>query len=248
MTVPIAIPSYRRAETLAAKTMPMLTDSGIDLDLVTIFVCDDERDVYAATFPDVRLERAEPTMRAVRNIIARHYPVDEWVVSIDDDITAIVEATDPKTLVPVDRLDLLLDNHCDEATVWGARLWGLYAATNPMFMYGRPEIDMGLWYIGGGLFGCRHDGTDADLVFLHEKDDYERSCRRYLADGLVCRFSHHSWRTTGYQGAGGMQEYRTPELILAGAEGIVELFPDIATLNLTKKSGKPEIRLRDRRR
>ena len=44
-----------------------------------------------------------------------------------------------------------------------------------------------------------------------------------------------------------MQEDRTLKRIEASAKAMVSAFPDMAKLNLTKKSGKPEVRLRDTR-
>jgi hypothetical protein len=35
--------------------------------------------------------------------------------------------------------------------------------------------------------------------------------------------------------------------IEASARAMVDAFPDLMTINLTKKSGKPELRLRDKR-
>ena len=37
------------------------------------------------------------------------------------------------------------------------------------------------------------------------------------------------------------------ETVAAGAKKLVSMFPELCSLNLTKKSGYPEIRLRDKR-
>ena len=88
---------------------------------------------------------------------------------------------------------------------------------------------------------------DPDFVVLDDKEDFERSCRFYLHDGKVVRFENVSWMTSGYGGEGGMQSYRTEVTISEGAREMVRLFPDLATLNLSKKSGHAEVRLRDNR-
>ena len=44
-----------------------------------------------------------------------------------------------------------------------------------------------------------------------------------------------------------MQVERTLKRVDKSARAIVEAYPDFATLNLTKKSGYPEVRLRDKR-
>lgn len=243
----VAIPSYRRASTIAQKTLPMLRSGGVDMGRVTVFVCDDEREEYepiAAEFA-VRLARAEPTLKAARNIIARHYPPDYPVVEVDDDIKRLMRRVDEKTVETVADLDAVFRRGFEVADKAGARLWGLYPVPNPYFM--RDEVTTDLRYIGGGLFGVRFAGDDADLVELDDKEDFERTCRAYLRDGSVVRFGDVTWDTVGYGGDGGMQSYRTPETIAEGARRMVELFPDLCTLNLTKRSGHAEVRLRDRR-
>ncbi len=44
-----------------------------------------------------------------------------------------------------------------------------------------------------------------------------------------------------------MQEERTMRRIEASAKAMVAAFPDLVKINLTKKSGMPEVRLRDQR-
>ncbi len=44
-----------------------------------------------------------------------------------------------------------------------------------------------------------------------------------------------------------MQETRTMRRIEVSARAMVTAFPDLVTINLTKKSGMPEVRLRDKR-
>lgn len=245
----VAVPSYRRSETLATKTLPMLRDGGVPLDRVTVFVCDDERALYeraTAPFPGVLLARAEPTLRAARNIIARHYPVGHPVVQVDDDLKGLIHMVDEKAVEPVKDLHALFIRGFEEADRAGARLWGLYPVKNPYFM--KRGVTTALKYIGGGLFGARFTGKDdPDFVVLDDKEDFERSCRFYLHDGAVVRFGDISWNTTGYGGDGGMQEYRTPETISHGANEMVRLFPQLASLNLSKKSGHAEVRLKDNR-
>ena len=44
-----------------------------------------------------------------------------------------------------------------------------------------------------------------------------------------------------------MQEERTMRRIEGSAKAMVAAFPDLVKINLTKKSGMPEVRLRDQR-
>lgn len=245
----VAIPSYRRAETLATKTLPMLRDGGVDLRRVTVFVVDDERDEYLSAlsaFRGIAFAPSSPTVRAARNAVATWYSPDVPVVSVDDDIAGLDQMVDSKTLVPVDDVDALIREAWSIADAAGARLWGLYPVRNPYFMRHRVTTD--LRYIGGALFGVRHTGLpEVDLVECDDKDDYERSCRYYLHDGTVVRIGYVAWRTSWRAGGGGMQTYRSLETIREGAERMLALFPDLCSSTYTRKSGTVEVRLRDRR-
>jgi hypothetical protein len=108
----------------------------------------------------------------------------------------------------------------------------------------RNDVRVGLYYIGGGLFGHTVRGDDAELVTLDDKEDYERTLRFFIRDGAVVRLDWATWNTTGYGGEGGMQSTRTEERIRASAEWLAARYPELASLNLTKKSGKAEVRLR----
>ena len=67
-------------------------------------------------------------------------------------------------------------------------------------------------------------------------------------DGRVLRIEDVAIGTTGYAGAGGMQLSRSAERVRAACDFLVDEFPGLATLNLSKKSGWAEVRLADRRK
>ena len=109
---------------------------------------------------------------------------------------------------------------------------------------GPPTND--LRYIPGGAWGIINPGPILTLT-LNDKEDYLRTIMMYVLDGGVIKYNGIAPLTVGYAGAGGMQEDRTLKRIEASAKAMVSAFPDMAKLNLTKKSGKPEVRLRDTR-
>lgn len=250
-----AIPSRARSDVLVQKTMPLLDRLGIPENDRVVFVAPEETAAYRlalddAGYPDVPVERGALGMAAQRNAIHASIPEHDRFVTIDDDIRDLAVADDEKTLRPItpEEWAEVVATGWEMLDETGARLWGLYPVPNPYFM--RRRVSTRLTYIGGGLWGCEnrlHD--DALRVDLEDKEDFERSIRCYLADGAVVRFDYVTWRTEGYHGRGGMQAdgLRTAERIEASARTVAERYPDLATLNLTKKSGKAELRLRDRR-
>jgi hypothetical protein len=125
-------------------------------------------------------------------------------------------------------------------------LWGIHPVPNAYFQ--RPKISTDLRYIAAGLYGWTSRQGDHSLdVTLEDKEDFERSILYYLADGYVTRLNWISIRTAGYHGAGGMQVTRTPERVDASARDLAARYPHLCKLNLSKKSGWAEVRLRDAR-
>ena len=97
-----------------------------------------------------------------------------------------------------------------------------------------------------GTKGIKGGKKGIKLQLDMDKEDYERTLRFYISDGSVVRLRYAAPKTAYYTEKGGNQIYRTRKTIMDGAKWIVKHFPDYATLNLKKKSGFPEVRLRDR--
>lgn len=252
MTV-YAIPSRARAHVLVEKTLPLLRRLGVPELSTNVYVAAAEEAEYRATLRNAGFGaivcRGEEGMNAQRHAIHKDPDLSgRFVIQLDDDLRDLVIRRDERTLEPIDAdgwAELVAAGEVELDA--GARLWGVYPVPNAYFM--KPRVRRDLCYIGGGLFGYVSRPARAWwAVTLDDKEDFERSIRAYIAGG-VARFDYVSWRTTGYAGAGGMQTdgQRTDERIRRSAESLARRYPDLCSLNLTKKSGKAELRLRDRR-
>jgi hypothetical protein len=250
MDYQIAIPSYKRANTVKEKTLALLTKHNINPELVTIFVANEEElKVYSETLKDTpynKLVVGEPGMGAIRRYIQKHYPEGTRVMNLDDDLQECLKKIDDKTMVPVDNLE-------QEVIIRGfkaleeneAYLFGVYAAANPMFMKNR--IAVGLYYCIGSMWGLitRHD---SDLtVLLDDKEDFERTLQHYAKDGKIVRLDDITVKSKYYTEDGGMQVTRTNDRILKSAENLVERFPGLCTMYIRETTGHAELRLRDTR-
>jgi hypothetical protein len=246
----IAIPSYRRAEILRDKTLPTLKSYRIPRDRIHVFVATkEEQDIYKATLDPTtygHMHIAEPGMAAVRNYITRYFPVGKKIFNIDDDIRGFIEyhASSPRNERPLQDLSKFITEGFRECLRTGFRLFSIYAVPNGYFM--KPTHTTDLKYLMGGAWGIINPGKILNIT-IDDKEDYLRSVMMYLLDGGVIRYNGVACLTQGYGGAGGMQETRTMERIRTSAEAMVKAFPDLVTINLTKKSGIPEVRLRDKR-
>jgi hypothetical protein len=242
--VKVAIPSAGRAQRLSQATLPLLLRGGVPAADITVFCPDEFLADYAPVCKAARCGLVSGFglgMRTVRNVIARHYPVGTQLVEVDDDITAFQRCVDPQ---------LPLEPYADVCTglqlsfdLARGHLWCWYPVSNSYFM--RPgRIRYGeLWYAVGALFGYTVCGDDAELVYLDDKEDFERSIRFYLRDGEVVRFDELTFATRYYGEPGGMQLYRTPQTIEAGARQLVANYPDLASYRVTRQ-GRPEVKLR----
>lgn len=247
----IAIPSYKRAATLRDKTLTVLKEYGIPKARIHVFVATkEEYDTYKTTLdPNTygHIHIAIPGMAAVRNYITRFFPVGKPIFNMDDDIRGFLEysATARRNERPLRSLETAITTGFHEAKKSGYRLFGFYPVANGYFMRpGAPTTD--LRYIIGSVWGILNPGPIL-TVTIDDKEDYLRSVIMYVLDGGVLRFNNIAPVSAYYKEPGGMQEERTMNRIDSSAKAMVTAFPDLVKINLTKKSGMPEVRLRDAR-
>jgi len=247
----VAIPSYKRAETLRDKTLALLKEYKIPKQRIHVFVANKEEEAtYKATLdPSTygHMHVAIPGMAAVRNYITGYFPVGTQIFNMDDDIRGFLEYS-PSARRNEKRLGDLsefITRGFREARATGFRLFGVYPVANGYFMKpGPPSTD--LRYVIGSVWGIINPGRIL-TVTIDDKEDYLRSVIMYVLDGGVLRFNDVAPQSAYYKEPGGMQETRTMRRIEASAKAMVEAFPDLVKINLTKKSGMPEVRLRDSR-
>lgn len=246
----IAIPSYRRAETLRDKTLQTLKSYKIPRARIHVFVANkEEAATYKATLDPTtygHLHIAEPGMGAVRNYITRFFPVGKQIFNMDDDIRGFIEyaAGARRNERPLRDLSAAITRGFAETRRTGYRLFGFYPVANGYFMKEGHTTD--LKYVIGAVWGIVNPGKIL-TVTIDDKEDYLRSVIMYLLDGGIIRYNDVAPQTAYYKEPGGMQETRTMRRIEVSAKAMVTAFPDLVTINLTKKSGMPEVRLRDKR-
>jgi hypothetical protein len=253
MNYKIVIPSYNRADTLANKSIKILQKHGIDPKNVYIFVAnEEEKKKYTAALPAEyrsRLIVGVKGMKNIRNFIYDYFPSGEKLFNMDDDIVDIYTRINEKKLEPIRSLDAFIKlgfSLCEEK---GSKLFSIYPVENPYFM--KASIVRGLTYCMGGIWG--NINVPALKVSVDNKEDFYRSIQYFLhtydpkntQKGGVIRFNNVCCGTTGYSGKGGLQSFdRSNEVILADAEVVVAKYGDWCKLNMTKKSGKPEIKIK----
>jgi len=247
----IAIPSYKRPETLRDKTLEVLKRYRIPSQKITVFVANKEQEkLYKDTLkPGTygKLVVGVKGMGAIRNYITEYYPIGTPIVNIDDDIKGFLEydASKPRKEKPLRSLLAVIKTAFSECDKAGAHLWGVYPVANGFFM--KPKVSTDLRYIIGSFWGCINPGIKAVKITLDDKEDYQRSILYYKADDAVVRLNMVAPISSYYKEPGGMQEERTKERVEESARWIVKTYPDFAVLNPSKKSGYMEVKLKDKR-
>lgn len=240
----IAIPSYRRSQTVFEKTLSALMKSGMDLKDVTIFISDpNEHDAYVGgTSGLVKIVDSVPTLAGNRNFILNYYPEGEHILFLDDDIVSFEKlSTDKKRLIP----DTSVKSFADKGFEWcekqGKSLWGIYAARNYFFMDN--DVTEGLHYIIGSCYGIINKKQDYQTVEFDEKEDYLRTLKIFDKEGGVIRLNYITVNTAYYKEQGGMQETRTNERVEKYAKILANEFPDYCKTYISRGKGTWELRL-----
>ena len=246
----IAIPSYKRAETLKEKSLATLQHYKIEPSRIFIFVANaEEAEIYRKTIPSSsynKLVVAVKGVKEVRNFITNYFPIGKKIVSMDDDVKGFLEY-DPNSKrkeKPLKSLKTIIQQGFAACEKHHCRHWGIYPSANGFFM--RPTITTDLRFIVGTLYGIINPGLKELKLPISEKDDYYRSLRMYELDGCVIRINFVAPKTAYYKEPGGMQTNprRKNEQETAVAF-LKKEYPEWVTVNPSRKSGFPEIRIRD---
>ena len=242
----IAIPSYKRAETLKSKTLSMLKSNKINSKKIHVFVANnEEKKTYESTLDKNSYGKiivGIVGMKNIRNFISNYFPENTYILNLDDDLSSIDYLENPKKVSKIINLDKFVKDAFRYAESQGANLWGVYAVANPFFMnYG---ISSGLYYIVGAMWGSKNVHKKKIKVTIDDKEDFERSLLYYKEDGLVIRYNYVTIRTKYYKEQGGMQVTRTSDRVTKSAHYLINKYPSLCELNTNKKSAKTELKFR----
>jgi len=246
----IAIPSYKRTETIKKKTLKVLESYNIDPKKITIFVANDEEyKAYSNSLKDTpynNLVIGVPTIGAQRNFIERWYPEGTNLMMFDDDIEEVQKKISEQKLGRVEDLEneIILKGF-EECQKVGAKTFGIYAAANAYFM--KERIYTKLCYIIASMFCVIVQYNDDLIRVTNHGEDYEYSIRQYILNGSVVRFDNYTVKSKYYGEEGGLQTIRTKEYVHDSIKKIAEMYPNLCTMYIRETTGMAELRLKDTR-
>lgn len=247
----IAIPSYKRPETIKKKTLSVLEKNNIPSKRITVFVAnEDELRDYRESLSkseyskDIPIVVGVPTIGAQRNFIENWYPEGTFLMMFDDDVEEVQKKISEQKLEPVDNLEQeIIFQGFNECIKHGAKTFGIYAASNAYFM--KDRVYTKLCYVIASMFGVIVEHDKFLERYTNHGEDYEYSIRQYIKNGAVVRLDNYTVKSNYYKEDGGLQTIRTPEYVHKSISWIAENFPDYCTMYIRESTGHAELRLKD---
>ena len=235
----IAIPSYKRADTIAYKTLRVLDDYSIPHDKIHVFSIPEEEDEYRKVIPeDIHLHPGIKGLVEQREFIHCFFPIGTKIIFADDDLEGFM-GLDRKAFVDVDSAFRKGFEMCLKE---GTTIFGLYPVTNPFFM--SDTISTSLKFIIGSCYGVINSKHRQQPPYS-DAEDFWRSCWYYKNEEKIVRLNFISPKTKYYSGSGGLNGARTLESNAEGKRRVYKDFPEYAKPWTRKRTGMLELRLRD---
>jgi hypothetical protein len=260
----IAIPSYKRHETLKKKTLRVLKEYNVPKKIIYVFVANkEENDLYNETLDKDsynKLVVGKPGIKEIRNYMANYFDEGQKIVYMDDDIGKIWECKND--VEPYDKKNNKVFKHPNLKKFFtdafklskksGYHNWGVYPRDNPYFM--KPTnrkaplnnyVSTDLKFLIGFMTGVINN-REAELRTIGDKEDYERTIKYYLKDGGVLRFNNISCYTRCYKVSGGIQATRKISDSNKNAKLLIKKYPNLVSVNNGRHSPFVEILVRDK--
>ena len=241
----VAIPSYKREDVLAKKTLKTLKDGGVPKSKIFIFMAnEEERANYEKEIPKDLYNKLVVGVKGITNqrkFIVKYFPENQYVVSIDDDVERIEKKTGEQTLGKVTNIDKFFRDGYTDLKKQGLYIWGIYPVRNPFFMKSKTTTD--LKFIIGVLRGfINRKSKDLEPSPSAEgKEDYEQSILYFKKDGGVLRYNGVTTKTK-FNSAGGLGKDRF-EMNKKAAEYLQKAYSDLVTI-FHRKNGMTEVKLK----
>lgn len=237
----IAIPSYNRHNEIINKTLTTLLEGSVNKNKIYIFVANKTQEqLYLNTIPKSLYHKIVVGKIGIANqrvFISNYFPINQYIVSLDDDVEEIQYLKGDK-LIKLRDLDTFFKDAYKVLTKEKLYIWGVYPVRNAFFMYNTISTD--LKFIIGVTFGYINRKLKKLIPKAEGKEDIEQSILYYKMDGGVVRFNNIVPKTK-FNAPGGLGIDRY-EMNKKAADFLQQKYPDIVTL-FHRKNGMPEVRL-----
>ena len=235
------IPTYKRYD---VKTLELLKSHSVDIKQIYLFVADNiEYEIYKNKYPEYKIIIGILGLANQRNFICNYFREDDFIVSMDDDLTKFNSylLTETQIALKHNTLQYMILNGFKRCIELKAFIFGVSQTDNEYFM--KNSITVDFTFIIGHFFGFINRKCDDLKIECDQKEDYERCIKYFIKDKIMIKFNNYSFKTNTYTNKGGMQT--NPNRILdsdARAKILLEQYKDYISLK-TCKSKYIELRL-----
>ena len=234
MYLPVAIPTYRRSQTISSQTLRFLKEQGVPKELITLFVAsEEEKSIYLRNLDSELYGRVVVGVLGLANqraFISDFYEEGQILLQMDDDVDGI------KTMNQ-EPLSNLLQRAVDCLQDGTGGLWGVLPNDDGRRFTG--ATTQHLTHILGSFFVLRNHREIR--VSLSDIEDYERSVLYFKKYGRVFRYRGAGVKTSFNKGSGGLLRENREQERKEQVQKLVEQFP-LACSQVMKKD-KVDVRL-----
>lgn len=243
----VAIPTYNRSKIIGQKTLKTLLDGHVSPQSIYLFVANEtEAELYRTALPPSQYHTIVIGKLGIvpqRNYIASHFPEHQYIISMDDDVEALLIKLNDSKMKKLTNLDRFFKEAYAQLITHHLYLWGIYPVQNPFYM--KHTITTNLKFIIGVLFGYINRKSLSSQLKLSPqltcKEDYQQSILYYKQDGGVVRFNSITARTKfNAEGGLGTDRHGMNE---RSAQFLQQKYPEFVTMFQRPSNGMTEIKL-----
>lgn len=234
----VVIISYKRHDMIQEKTLNMLKRYHVPASLIDIWVANNEEyEIYKKKVPSNLYNKifiGEKGAYNARNCVRKHYPDNQLLLNLDDDIEEILLLKNGE-LKPIGKDLIKLTKIAYKLMkTTQSKLCGIYAVNNAYFMSN--TYSEGLYFCVAAMYWTLNDKSPELNATLPEKDDYQTIIHHYIKYKKVIRLNNVTIKTNYYKGKGGMTEERTEERIKQAGTYLIQHYPNLVEQNTTRKN------------
>ena len=229
----VAIPSYKRSDSIASKTLATLSRGGVLNEDVYIFVVAEEEQLYKEACPHYKIVVGVLGLVNQRNFIHNYFEVGTPILMIDDDIKELYYAIDDKTKHQITNIPFLLGRMMFRMRKEKVSICGIYPVDNPKFASANQEITTDFRFLIGCCYLVRNTHDQVIDKEDEEVEDKARTIAYYQKEKKTLRFNWLCVKTT-FCAKGGMFNTGRNQTHAQEAKRLVEKYPQYLRLQQSK--------------
>jgi len=229
----VAIPSYKRPDQLYKKTLNTLKNGNVPIENIYIFVIAEEEQLYKEFCPGYNIIVGVLGLVQQRKFIQSYFPLDSYIVMIDDDITYFGNVLSEKEKESINSLTTVFSEMTQEMKKENCFLCGIYPCDNLLFSSNNPKISTNFRFVVGAFFVIKNT-RDPDLQPSQDLlEDTERTVLYWNKYKKILRFNHIIIKTK-YFGKGGLETENRVTLHSNLARNLQSKYPELLFLKKRK--------------